>query len=271
MTGEAPNPKKSDTLQIRIPHETKKQFLGACHEDRVSASDVLRRSILDYLSLRKRPSPEKKDLLAMIPKLIRKKRYLAAGLASVAGLALFAVMPSAADPNFRTAFERLDSNHDGKLDLSEFAPMPFPDGLLLREARVNDDKGLPRDVVFVKAGVTQSEIAPRAPVSQEDAKSAVGDDFRRFDADGDGSVSYAEFQAALASMIEPVFEATDTNHDGKLSLRELETPLTIRANLAMGAIKAPGKLPDQPPEEAFRIYDRNGDGVVTFDEFVPQP
>ena len=51
--------KKSDTLQIRIPHATKKEFLEACQEDRVSASEVLRRSILDYLSLRKRPSSQR--------------------------------------------------------------------------------------------------------------------------------------------------------------------------------------------------------------------
>lgn len=273
MTGDTPkDPKKSDTLQIRIPHETKKEFLDACQEDRVSASEVLRRSILDYLSFRKRPSsPERKGLLLMIPHTIRKKRYLAAGAAGVVAFSIFAAMPSAAEPDFQTVFRRLDANGDGKLDLGEFTPTPFPNAVLAREARVNDAKGLPRDVMFVKPGVSQSQIVLPTPASQNAVQADVSDDFRRFDADGDGAVNYDEFQASLASMIEPVFQATDANRDGKLSRQELDMPISITANLAEYTNPAPGPLPNRSPEKAFRIYDRNGDGAVTFDEYVPQP
>jgi Ca2+-binding EF-hand superfamily protein len=267
MTGDSPKDlKKSDTLQIRIPHETKKEFLEACQEDRVSASEVLRRSILDYLSLRKRPSSqERKGLQIMIPKTIRKKRFLVAGLAGASALSVFAAMPSAAEPDFQTAFRRLDINRDGKLDISEFSPAPFPNAVLAREARVNDAKGLPRDILYVQPGVSQKETNPRDPTSPN-----LDDDFRRFDADGDGSVSYDEFQASLASMIEPVFAATDANNDGKLSQQELTAPLSITANM-VESLHPAGPLPGPSPEESFRIFDRNGDGAVTFEEFVPQP
>jgi Ca2+-binding EF-hand superfamily protein len=266
MTGDRPKDlKKSDTLQIRIPHETKKEFLEACQEDRVSASEVLRRSILDYLSLRKRPSSqERKGLQIMIPKAIRKKRFLVAGLAGASALSVFAAMPSAAEPDFQTAFRRLDINCDGRLDLGEFSPAPFP-SVLYREARINDEKGLPRDVMYVIPGASQSEINPRSQASPD-----ADADFRRFDANGDSAVNYAEFQASLSAMIEPVFAAADANHDGKLSQQEMNAPVTITADLMETRFPA-GSLPNWSPEEAFRVFDRNSDGAVTFEEFVPQP
>src|SRR5690606_33788320 len=120
MTREAPNdPKKSDTLQIRIPHATKKEFLEACREERVTASDLLRNWIMDFLTARQRPSSEpRKGLIAMISKPVRKRRYLAVG-AAVAGAAALIALPSAAEP-FRSMFDQLDANRDGKVTELEF-------------------------------------------------------------------------------------------------------------------------------------------------------
>jgi hypothetical protein len=262
-------PKKSDTLQIRIPHDTKKEFIEACEEDGTSASEVLRRSILDYLSFRKRPSSQpRKGLLVMIPTPIRKKRYLAAGAAGVLGLALAAALPSAADPNFRTAFQRLDVNGDGVLSSNEFSAMPFPDSMLYTEARINRAPGQPRDMMLILPGVRQDAVRPQqasaGPTGEQIV--VVDRDFRRYDANGDAAVSYEEFGAGLVSMIQPMFDGMDRNRDGKLSREELATPIEVVAQ----SVHANG-TPRPTGVDEFSLYDRNRDGSVSFEEYVPQP
>ena len=46
--------KKSETLQVRIPYETKQAFLTACREDGTTASEVVRESVQTYLDRRER-------------------------------------------------------------------------------------------------------------------------------------------------------------------------------------------------------------------------
>src|SRR5689334_10604660 len=93
--GEGPNgrkpAKKSDTLQIRIPHATKEEFLEACESDGQNASEVLRRSILDYLTRRKRPAGKpRQDIALPFPAFLRRHRILV-GSAIAAGATAFAV------------------------------------------------------------------------------------------------------------------------------------------------------------------------------------
>ena len=47
--------KKSETLEVRIPYETKQAFLTACREDGTTASEVVRDKVQDYLDARDRP------------------------------------------------------------------------------------------------------------------------------------------------------------------------------------------------------------------------
>jgi hypothetical protein len=46
--------KKSETLEVRIPHETKQAFLTACREDGTTASEVVRAQVQTYLDVRER-------------------------------------------------------------------------------------------------------------------------------------------------------------------------------------------------------------------------
>ena len=53
------NPKKSETLEVRLAHETKQSFMERCRQKGQSASDVVRAAIEAYLDpagSSKRPS-----------------------------------------------------------------------------------------------------------------------------------------------------------------------------------------------------------------------
>lgn len=101
-------PKKTETLEIRLPPETKAAFMARCQIARRTASEALR----DFIErdLRAAVSPRRRTLTW---------RVLAAALA---GLAVGAVAaPSLARPSGSdAAFHRLDVNHDGVLSLDEF-------------------------------------------------------------------------------------------------------------------------------------------------------
>ena len=124
-------PKKSETLEVRIPWETKLELAAACREDNTTASEVVRQGISDYLARRQLaaaqtpapaapvPQPQTAQLLTLIPPPMRKKRYLVAGIGAI-GLAAAAALPSAAADS-RSTFSQLDTNKDGKLSPQEFA------------------------------------------------------------------------------------------------------------------------------------------------------
>ena len=110
-----PRVKKSETLEVRIPHETKQAFLNACREDGTTASEVVRDQVQSYLDAREQPPQQKKGTLVMqfSPNVRRYGPRVAAGSLAAFGLTALAVLPSAATPDFKAQFTRLDANGDG--------------------------------------------------------------------------------------------------------------------------------------------------------------
>ena len=102
--------KKSETVEIRLPHATKTAFMARCRAEGRTASDAIRRFIDAELSqtsaTRRAPRLGWRPLLA----------------AAVAGLALGAVAaPSLAQSSpTRADFDRLDRNHDGVVSFDEY-------------------------------------------------------------------------------------------------------------------------------------------------------
>jgi hypothetical protein len=115
------SPKKSETLEIRLPHPTKAVFMARCHTQGRTASEAVRRFI-------------EGELADAAPRRGRPGLWQALGqalAAAVAGLAIGAVAaPSLAQTSLgqtvhaqsdpRAAFDRLDRNHDGVVSFEEF-------------------------------------------------------------------------------------------------------------------------------------------------------
>lgn len=100
--------KKSETLEVRLPYQTKTAFMARCRDDGQTASEAVRGFIESELAAGARRA---------------RSRLWQMTAAAAGGLALGAV---AAPSLARTvsadeaAFARLDRNHDGALSIAEF-------------------------------------------------------------------------------------------------------------------------------------------------------
>lgn len=98
-------PKKSETLEIRLPHAAKTAFMARCHAGGQTASEVVRDFIEGELNARGRS---------------RSWRIAAAALAGLAVGAVAAPSLAQTGRSDRAAFERLDRDHDGVVSFAEF-------------------------------------------------------------------------------------------------------------------------------------------------------
>jgi Ca2+-binding EF-hand superfamily protein len=259
--------KKSETLEVRIPHETKQAFLTACREDGTTASEVVREHVQTYLDARERPAiPEKRTLVMKLPQPVRHygPRIAAGGLAAI-GLATFVALPSAAAPDFKAQFSRLDSNGDGVLSAEEF--------LGPKEDASADGK----EVVVETRTImhTGKDAAPAVPpagreIEQEafsfwlpeelgggkDAEQRREYKFishREVQESKDGGaapLSTHTFTLTVDDLRKKEFDSIDADHDGKVSLAEYRTRQT--AMLTRG----------------FEMLDANSDKVLSQGEYA---
>lgn len=309
--------KKSETLEVRIPHDTKQAFLTACREDGTTASEVVRESVQTYLDEREQPAiQEKRTLVMKFPAPVRHyaPRIAIGGVAAL-GLATFAALPSAAAPDFKAQFGRLDTNGDGVLSADEF--LGPKDGVIgkdtnvvieMRKVEQSDDVAaapkpeirreafafsLPEELGGDQKGEQRQEFklvtrnGPKGDKADGGASRTLEfsvDDFRKqefdsIDADKDGKVSLAEYQARQRALLTRGFEMLDTNSDKSLSAEEyakIVAPPVIR--LGGDQDTPPPQIhieggPKASPEAltaAFTRLDANKDGKLSLQEYLPQ-
>ena len=140
--------KKSETLEVRLPHSKKEAFKAACEEEGITASHAVRTFIDAYLK-RSRRVKLKRIAEDITMKLFRNP-IKAAGIAGTGLIAaiLFSASPSAAEDD---PFAYLDQNGDGFISAedSEFVAEMFSgsghSGTNLKSADINGDNRLNRE------------------------------------------------------------------------------------------------------------------------------
>lgn len=226
-------PKKSDTIEVRLPHAVKRAFMEQCRAEGRTASDVVRGFVAARLSGEARAVPAPR----------RWSRPIAAA-AMLGALALAIPGAISAAPDLRPAFAAIDRNHDGLLTPDEFGPRPQATGIDCAPHRV---LALP----------LRRAAMPEARGIRPFILSARDFDLARADANKDGKVSFAEYAAQRLRMFRAGFDLLDADHDGMLAPGEYAA--------AWSLFSFRGKQPDLAP---FQELDRNGDGKATWAEFL---
>jgi hypothetical protein len=100
--------KKSETLEVRLPHPTKLAFMARCRDEGVSASEAVRGFIEGRLET------------GATPARTRRLPLIAAGALAAAAMAAVAA-PSLARTGPPADFARLDADRDGRLTPAELS------------------------------------------------------------------------------------------------------------------------------------------------------
>jgi len=100
----------------------------------------------------------------------------------------------------------------------------------------------------------------------------VKNQFRKYDADGDGSITeeemvngMTEFKDFTKDQAKFAFELADTNSDGKIDIAEFVSLMFPTAKEAIANLRKAFKGPDDVIRK-FQVWDSNGDGKISFEE-----
>lgn len=302
MTRSSRLPKKSELLEVRLSHAEKQDFLAACRKAGRTASDVVREAIARFIEAQgEQPEVQtgKRSLIAMIPASVRRKRYLAVG-GGLAGLALFAALPSAAGPDLESLFKRMDANGDGVVTAGEFwgEEVSAQTVAEVRNAgRLDADAAEPivsRESFAVltppSTGGTRGRFQPEGEwgvnmliglrISRRDRDDDPrAHEFVGMDTNQDGAVSYEEYRVRLNAMLSRGFDLLDADRDGFLTAQEFNF---TDKDAVLSARLFGGTEPDCPykdcarswamPEGAlaagFAVLDSDGDKRVSLKEYL---
>ncbi len=252
-------PKKSDTLEVRLPHETKRAFMARCRSEGRSASEIVRGFIDAYLATSAAPEgPHTLEDPMTKPQAFDFRPTLATAgalLAAVSAVVLTAT-PGSAWPDLRAAFGRLDADQDGRLTLDEFLARTPPDIFVER---------LPPPAAASRPFMLPLE-GPPATLPSADALDArpppsprLAEELKTMDRDSDAAVSFAEFEARHADVAREAFQTLDIDADGAIEKEE------YAAATAQVPVSGEEGL---RPMQIFAHLDTDRDGSVSKAEFL---
>ncbi|MEP9357194.1 EF-hand domain-containing protein [Sphingomonas sp. KR3-1] len=226
-------PKKSDTIEVRLPHAVKRAFMAQCQAEGRTASDVVRGFVEGRIAgAPPAPTPAPRLWLRLVA---------AAAMIGALGLAMPSVVTAA--PDFRPGFAAVDRNHDGILTPDEYGTGPQP----VLHCGAHRTMALP----------LRRASAPEVRGIRPFAVAAADFSFADTDSNRDGKISLGEYAARRLRVLHAGFALLDADHDGRL------TPREYAAGWSSFLFK--GVQPDVAP---FQELDRNGDGKVSWSEFL---
>jgi Ca2+-binding EF-hand superfamily protein len=237
-------PKKSDSLEVRLAHADKEAFMARARHRGQSASSLLRGFIDSYLA-NTDPSAEKHKTMT------RFARRAAAALLAVTAITLYLVMPTSvsASPDLKSLFERLDRDRNGLLSSAEFI-LEDRAGAQSALAQMDLGKMLPSLFVYHASGGLTGQVSGQVSTRHR-LQIVFGDQ----DSDGNGVVSYGEFEAANLKTLREAFEFMDFDDDAGIEEHELREVVRHLPSPAAATVRP------------FDEIDSNRNAVISWDEF----
>jgi Ca2+-binding EF-hand superfamily protein len=263
--------KKSESIEVRVPYELKQEFMQRAAQEGISASDLIRRFMADYLA------PASKESRPMYVTAL-KPAALASAMAAAAVFTLASPSVVQATPDLKAVFDRFDGDKSGAISAAEFAKGMTANQLVLRgpaappgaEKKVmpySSEEAPPKgaaDTVIMRADVIAPVGHEAMVIPMRGAPPAAGtfvppaemtqQEFARHDLNRDGKVEFAEFRDHHRRLMQAGFRKHDANGDGYVDASELA---------AIRKLLPPGATGLQVSE-----FDKNGDSKISFDEFT---
>lgn len=242
--------KKSETLQVRLPHGMKRDFMQRCEAENRAASDLIRDFIESYLA---RPV----EILTSEKAVMIRRTFVYPTLAAASLLGAIVILSPGASQatSLRDDFTAMDRDKDGFVVASEYQP--------------------PEDGVTYSMSTRSSPPAPTVGTTQISRGKSPADTLARLDGDGDHKLSFEEYRVMRVGAAMAIFKRGDRDRDSRLTQAEYVEGSTLPdAAVAKLKAKAPGietaiATMRKKASARFGRLDTDHDGALTLEEITP--